>query len=520
MPRHFLSHAESVRARLDGAGWSATSGWDFDLYWRPQVPSRAAFANLPPGARVNHIPGIGAVTSPRLTGRTSTEGADASSFVLITSVDPLRIFVHGESDEETDRIITGAILDGRDAMTRAVRDLVAERGACFELLRFDFAREETGARRLLRCVLSPPLSDHPHVGDDTLQLVGILRDHPERVNGFRPIVPAPHTNDLLAASPLLRWSDLVLTPSFGPEPRLVLLAARGFAGKRIVLLSPSTQRLRDPRERVPCFYVCNQVAGFVWLCLEDGATLDEIAESLHGQFPISLDQARSDVWDLAARWAHDGLLARAPVPEIETVALDSTEPRTFAIPGIAVARDGGCIVMAGEPSLGGGAIAALLGCPFASGRVLVERESVAALPAPSDAPFGLEISELDERAVAEVLPGFTELPSYVLSSELHARFVPFDPPAPGTAPARVTALVFVRRTATDAPATLTPIDATTALESLVHRGFAMHPAMTPAETEAFFAWINDLSCFTLDTGGDLASAAAHVDALLRRGDFR
>ena len=55
-----------MRRRLEEAGWSATSHWDWSLYWRPQVPSLAAYASLRPGMRVNHIPGIGAIASPRL----------------------------------------------------------------------------------------------------------------------------------------------------------------------------------------------------------------------------------------------------------------------------------------------------------------------------------------------------------------------------------------------------------------------------------------------------------------------
>ena len=522
MPRHFLTQADGVRARLDGAGWSATSGWDFDLYWRPQVPARAAFASLPSGARVNHIPGVGAITSPRLTGRASLEPADLSCFVLIAGVDPLRVFVHAELDEAIDRLVVATILEGRDAMTRAVRDLLVDRDACFELLRFDFARAAEGRRRVLRCVLSPPLDDHPRVVDDALRLVGIHPAAPRgdasaelaRAGGFRRVAPAPHTNDLIASAPLPRWSDLALTPSIAFVPRLELRAGRGFAGKRLVLFAPSTQR----------FYVCNQVAAYVWLRLEDGATLDEISEDIQGQFSISLDRARSDVWDLAARWAHDGLVVRSP-PDAATCEASSPsgDRKVIEIPGVAVARGDACVVLAGDPSLGGAAIAALLRCALASGTLRVDRETGAPLPstAAPGSPCGLEISELDERGVAEARPGFMALPTYVLPSELLARFVPFDPPPPDArSHLNVGALVIVRRTASDAPAVLTPIDAAEAFEALVHLGLSMRPPMGVEETEHFFAWINDLPAFTLDMGGDLASAVARVDDLLRRGDCR
>lgn len=122
------------------------------------MPSRAAFASLRPGLRINHIPGIGSITSARITGRTSVERPDFSRFVLVTGVDPLRVYVHGEEPNASiDRIIAATIIEGRDAMTRAVRDLLVDRDACFELLRFDFARADDGSPRLLRCALSPAI---------------------------------------------------------------------------------------------------------------------------------------------------------------------------------------------------------------------------------------------------------------------------------------------------------------------------------------------------------------------------
>lgn len=589
--RSFVVGAPRVSARLDEAGWVRTSSWDFDLYWRPQVPSRAAFASLRPGMRVNHIPGIGAITSPRITGRTSKREPDLSRFVLVAGVDPLRVYVHGGDggEEETDRIIAQTILEGRDAMTRAVRDLVADRDACFEVLRFDFARREDGRVHLLRCMLSPGLGDHADVDhadvvDDTLRLLGIVpfvpREHPPvdlqshwrtiaegevaRRGGFRRIVPSEATNGLFADASLPRWSDVALTPALAREERLELRAARGFAGKRLVLFAVATQR----------FYVTNQVGGYVWLRLEDGESVDAIAEELHGRFSIGVDVSRSDVWDLAARWAHDGLLARAGAPAappkdvddaiaapIELVALDDgglrlrsgsyassvfhrenelvpllrrclaarSHPRDRAViglPGVAVARGRACVVLAGPEPLGGAAVAAVLSSrsvdgarpgatPFASGTVFVDYETGTAFPS----AFGLEISEVDERDVVAAIPDLAALPSYTLPSELLARYLPFEPRSP-SAPAMegVTALVFVRRTATDAAATLTPIESLTALEELVHHGIDFHPPLTVAAAESFFAWLNDLSIFVLDMGGDLASAADHVDALLRRGD--
>ncbi|MBS2011475.1 MAG: PqqD family protein [Deltaproteobacteria bacterium] len=569
MPRHFLSRAPAVRTRLDAEGWAPTTQWDFDLSWRPQVPSRAAFAALRPGMRVNHLPGIGALTSPRLTGRTSREPASITRFVAITGIDPLRVYVHGEAgddDEVIDRLVVATILEGRDAMTRAVRDLLVDPEACFELVRFDIARAPSGELRLLRVVLSPPLDDEPRVIDDTLRLVGlaplasrvdttsdlearwrsIADAELARCGAFRRVVPSPQTQDLLRASPLLRWSDHIIGASGEPreEPRVSLCGAQGFVGKRLVVFAPATQR----------FYVTNEAAAYVWLGLEEGAPLETIARQLHTQFGIPLARARSDVWDIVARWAHDALVvqegrpllsapkgsgyARAAegvgedasldvgdedasldvgdvshedrfVPLLRRRLLVASRPKdraVFAIPGVAVARGRACVVLAGPESIGGAAVAALLqargASPYASGEVRVDRASGAPLPS----AFGLEISELDD------LPAHAHLPTYTLPSELLARYVPFDPPS--EAVDAVAALVLVRRSSSDAPATLEAIGADTVLEELVGHGAVAHPPLDVAGAEDLLAWLDALPCFVLEVGGDLVSAADRIEALI------
>lgn len=348
--RFFVARAPHVRTRLEEAGWSSTTRWDWDLYWRPQVPSLAAYASLRPGMRINHIPGIGALTSRRRLQRTLVEAgaehvlsggddddddddddtvSESFSFlVLVSGVDPLRVYVHTPEtstavERESQPIIRRTVFAARDAMTRHVRDRLADRDACFELLRFELRRSrKTGDRlQLVRCVLSPAI-DEARVVDDTLALLGILpararsdadleerwsaiaRDENAHRGGFARVVPSIEAATIASELPLPRRSDLVLLERLGVsvsvDPRFSLRASVAFLGNKVVLFAPSTQR----------FHVPNDTAAYVWLRLEELAPLDMIASELHHQFGVPLAAARCDVWDIVARWAHEGLVRR------------------------------------------------------------------------------------------------------------------------------------------------------------------------------------------------------------------
>ncbi len=602
-----------MQRTLEAAGWSKTTRWDWDLYWRPQVPSLAAYASLRPGMRVNHIPGIGALTSPRRLRSTLAEaGADDllasdddddsaeaesfSRFVLVSGVDPLRIYVHARDDSAVDeaevhRVIRRAIFAGRDAMTRAVRDLVADRDGCFELLRFDFlrGRKSDGRVLLVRCVLSPPLDD-ARVVVDTLALLGILpararssddleerwwdvaSDEMKHLGGYRRIVPSADPAAITAELALPRRSDLALVERLGTsvvfDPRFLLEASSAFLGGKLVLFAPAHAR----------FYMPNDTAAYVWLRLEDRASLDAIASELHVQFTVPLARARCDVWDIVARWVHDGLVRRedrSPAPrsardadratdegaieitgtseegfrvtapwgdrgECRTeaelaplvrrfLALDARRRATgvVAITGVAVlprrdaasvpcpSSDGArSVIVAGPEALGGGGLAALL---LARGYPVAASAMVLvdeSSGAPLPLPLALEVSELDQRDAAVANPELDGLASWTLPVEIEAKYLPFEVPSGPFPP--VGAIVFVRRATPGTHAALAAVDCSSALHELARQGFGGSPAMTGASATRFLAWLERTPCFEIAIG-DLVSAADAVEALLRGG---
>lgn len=608
-----------MRRRLEAAGWSKTNRWDWNLYWRPQVPSLAAYGSLRPGMRVNHIPGIAAITSPRLLRATLVQAGVAdllseddgaedeeapgllSRFVLVSGVDPLRIYVHssdadGADEGEIARVIRRTVLAGRDVMTRLVRDHVAERDACFELLRFDFRRDvqraTDGRLRLVRCALSSSLEEsQAALVDDTLALLGILplrartdagleaswcdvaNDELTDAGGYRRIIPSKEPAVMAVEWPFPRHSDVVLAEREGAcsrdEHHVELEATSTFLAGRVVLFSPSTQR----------FFVPNDTAAYVWLRLEDGASPGTIANELHLQFSVPLATVRCDVWDIVARWAHDGLVRRA---DRGAVASSPTSGHSALGEGEGGASE---IAIAGSPDEGfritsgwgvraecrSEAEIAPLVRRFLALDARRRATGVVAITGVAVSPRREGDLGGRESASSIVLAGPETLGGGALAALLHARgysvqaspvvlidqdtgaplplplaleiseldqhtvrtVVPaIDALASWTLPAEilakylpftvpegpvapVAALVFVRRAAPETPAALATIDCLAALEELTRQGFGGSPAMTSSSAARFLAWLERTPCFDLVAGTDLVSAADSIEALLR-----
>ena len=145
----------------------------------------------------------------------------------------------------------------------------------------------------------------------------------------------------------------------------------------------------------------------------------------------------------------------------------------------------------------------------ASGVVLIDERTTAPLPL----PLALEIGELDQREVAAAIPALDELASWTLPVEILAKYLPFEVPEGPFAP--VGALVFVRRAAPGTPTALATVDCFAMLEELTRQGFGGSPAMTGASAVGVLAWLERTPCFEVVFGGDLASAADSIEALLR-----
>lgn len=604
--RFFLRDAPAVRARLERAGFVSTTRWDFDLYWRPQVPSRAAYASLMPGQRVNHIPGIGALTSPRLLAETlaragvrhaaASAAPLASRFVLIASVDPLRVYVHASSpgpssevsaivEAKIRRAIVHAVVAAREGMTRAVRDTVRAGVSCFELLRFDFELGTRGLPALVRCALSPTLEASSSLIDDTLALLGITprgdvdalpdaeaasdleaRWRAEanlelaRAGRFERLVPprlltSPSVGRVLERMGLPRRSDLVIAAREALcDLAIASDAAGAFVEEALVLFSARTQR----------FYVPNATAAYVWLRIEDGAGLDAIARELAERFGIALAGARDDVWDIAARWTSDGLVRpvvaagqaavdhgrRAPAMEPWSRASDELAhetgapgavcarrdrllpllrrsvtgmlrrlvPSFAALPGVAlrVGAQRGATILVGSEAMGAGALAAILttrgATPIASGAVVLDPATRAPLPL----PLAFEIGELDDAAVAAVMPAFSSAPTFVLPSELAAKYVPFEVRNDATRPVATVVLLRGGRETRDGAdrERVRAVDRLTVLRELTELGLNASPPFDARSAADFLAWLSEVRCLVLTIDHDPVAAASALELFL------
>jgi hypothetical protein len=187
-------------------------------------------------------------------------------------------------------------------------------------------------------------------------------------------------------------------------------------------------------------------------------------------------------------------------------------PSFVAVPGVAlVAREQRrSIVLIGPEAGGSAAVAALVVARgyavVASGAVLLDETRLA----PRALPFALEISELDLHDVGASSPELASLPAWILPSELTAKYLRVSPSS--SAAPSVSALVLVRRTSRDAPATLRAIDGLSALQELTRQGMSTSPPLDQDGAGRLLEWLEGVACFELELG-ELPSAAELLDGL-------
>jgi hypothetical protein len=84
-------------------------------------------------------------------------------------------------------------------------------------------------------------------------------------------------------------------------------------------------------ERAHKLYFLNTSATFLWICLENGLSIDEAAGKVAAQFGISEEQALSDAKSALTGWRAEGLLSQA---HSETAAATRHNPVQIAAPPV------------------------------------------------------------------------------------------------------------------------------------------------------------------------------------------